>query len=124
MAQYRLLTDHVTSEGFVLEAGTVVGDDTPYPWKYANGQPMPPTPQMEGVDDAGKQAVDELNRKLYGDEAIDMSKPSEAVEAARKQEAEAQAALDAGSEPVSPQQNYDRAVAKAQAEAVAQGMPK
>src|SRR5262245_31388276 len=107
--QYRLLTDHVTPEGAILAAGTVVGDDQPCTWRYtANNEPMPPTPQMEGVDDAGKKAIDELNRRLYGDEVITLAGPSEAVAAARKQEAEAQEALDKGSEPVSPQQRWER----------------
>jgi len=125
MAQYRLLAPHIYHNGVMLETGTVVGDDTPYPWTYeANGQPMPPSNQMEGVDDDGKAKVEELHKKLYGEEAVTLGKPSEAVQAARDKEAADQKALDEGSAPVSPQQQYDRKVAEDQAKAEAEGMPK
>lgn len=60
MAQYRLLAPHVTSQGHLLDAGTVVGDDTPWPWpeELVNAQ-------MEGVDDSGREVVARRFQELY-----------------------------------------------------------
>lgn len=125
MAQYRLLAEHVTPEGVVLEAGTVVGDDTSYPWRYAhNNEPMPPSNQMEGVDDEGREKIKELNRKLYGEDAPHTVGPSEEVQAARKQQEDENKKAEEGSEPVSPMQRYERKAAEDQKAAEEAGMPK
>jgi hypothetical protein len=57
--KYRLLATHVISDA-VLPMGTEVGTDTPYRF------PGQPTPQMMGLDDAGKAAVDKVWQDHYG----------------------------------------------------------
>jgi len=57
--RYILHAQHVFAGDRLLEVGTEVGDGTPYPW------PGPPSPLMEGVDDAGRQAVEKLHNDLY-----------------------------------------------------------
>lgn len=52
MPQFRLLEPHYINDQF-LEAGTLVGDDTPYPFKGK------PSRAMEGTDDESQKAVDE-----------------------------------------------------------------
>lgn len=125
MAQYRLLSEHVTPEGIVLEEGTIVGDDTPWPWRYAhNNEPMPPSNQMEGIDDEGKEKIKELNRKLYGEEAPHTVGPSEAVQAARKKEEEDNKKAEEGAEPVSSMQRYERHMQEEYKKADEEGMPR
>jgi hypothetical protein len=125
MAQYKLLSQHVTPEGVVLEEGTIVGDDTPYPWLYPHThEPMPPSNAMEGMDDEAKEKIKELNRKLYGDESPHTLGPPEDILAARKAEEEASKKAEEGSEPVSPMQRYERKVAEEQEKAEGEGMPK
>ena len=51
MARYKLLSPHFI-DGQYLEAGTEVGDGTPF-------SITKPSIEMEGVDDAGKKAVEE-----------------------------------------------------------------
>ena len=51
MAKYRLLTKHYMYDQ-LLEEGTVVGDDTAFKIEEAMV-----SPDMEGLDDAGKAAV-------------------------------------------------------------------
>jgi len=57
--KYRLLGPHVIGDCW-LPTGTEVGTDTPYPF------PGHPSTQMEGLDDAGKAAVDAIHQALYG----------------------------------------------------------
>lgn len=86
MAKYKLLAEHVTSDGMVLPAGTEVGDGTPYPW------PMDPSNQMEGVDDDGKARVEAYWQERYGHgpdttpEAIAKAREEEAAASAKREE--------------------------------------
>jgi hypothetical protein len=105
--KYRLLAEHVLADGQLLEEGTEVGDDTPYPWRSPRGEPLPPSTQMEGLDDEGRKAVDELHQKLYGAEPY-WTEQNEDVRKAREKEAEDQRKLDEDSEPVSAQQRAER----------------
>lgn len=57
--RYRLRSQHVLAGDRLLEPGTEVGTDTPIPW------PGPLTPIMEGLDDAGRKAVEDLWQKSY-----------------------------------------------------------
>lgn len=57
--RYRLLAQHLYAGDRLLDPGTEVGTDTPYPW------PDRPSPLMEGVDDAGKAEVEKLHKELY-----------------------------------------------------------
>lgn len=57
--KYRLRSQHLLAGDRLLEAGTEVGTDTPIPW------PGPPTPNMEGLDDAGLAAVEKLWKESY-----------------------------------------------------------
>lgn len=125
MAQYRLLGPHVTSEGILLEAGTVVGDDTPWPWRYPfNNEPMPPSNQMEGCDDEGKKNIEELQRKLYGEEMMERSKVPDNVREARDKQAKEQEKLDEDSKPVSAEQKWERKALEEREKDEKEGMPK
>ena len=106
--KYRLLGPHVLSGGERLETGTEVGDETGYPWKYADGKDMDPTPQMEGLDEPSRAKVREVWQRLYGT-SPSWEGQSEEVAKAREKEAEDQKKLDEGSEPVSAQQKAERA---------------
>lgn len=99
MAKYKLLTQHVTSESVILEPGTEVGDDTDWPWK---GEP---SIHMVGVDEEGKQKVNELHQKLYGRDAPaqEAEEPSEEDKKAEQEEEKLKAA-----EPVSKLQEMER----------------
>jgi len=57
--KYRLLAPHVIADAY-LPIGTEVGTGTPY--RY----PGIPSTQMEGLDGAGKAAVDKLFQDHYG----------------------------------------------------------
>ena len=46
--KYRLKTAHISKEGHVIAAGTIVGDGEPFP------APDPPTPDMEPIDNKAK----------------------------------------------------------------------
>ena len=94
----------------MLEAGTVVGDETEYPWQLPDGSDMRPSTQMTGLDEEGKQKVDELHQELYGTSPSWQTAMTPKQEAARKEEAEKQHALNEGSDPVSPQQAYEREI--------------
>ncbi len=61
MAQYRLLVPHTTTDGVYLDAGTIVGDDTPWPWPDHLV-----TSSMEPVDDAAKKVVETRFKEAYG----------------------------------------------------------
>ena len=52
MAKYRLLSQHYSEEDKLLEVGTEVGDGTEHKWT------RPPTPEMEALDDDGKQRLE------------------------------------------------------------------
>jgi hypothetical protein len=62
--KYRLRSPHVI-EGAVRNAGTVVGDDDDCPVKYYGD----PTPDMEGLDDASRDKINEVHKRLHGIEA-------------------------------------------------------
>jgi hypothetical protein len=51
MPKYRLLVEHVTSDGRVLPPGTEIGDGTPEPW------PLDPSPWMEPLDEEGERRI-------------------------------------------------------------------
>lgn len=98
--RYRLLSPHLDRYGNRLPIGTEVGTDTPYPW------PQPPSNQMEGVDEAGKSAVNKLHQTLYGQDAPwhgRIDRLAEEREIAKRQQEE-----DARAEPVSHQQAWER----------------
>jgi hypothetical protein len=60
LPQFKLLVPHTSPQNQqYLEAGTVVGDNTPYPWVDTRGRPLPPSLGMVGVDEASQQAIDE-----------------------------------------------------------------
>lgn len=63
MAKYLLHAPHYTSDGRYLTAGTAVGDDTNQPWNDEV------TNQMEGLDDEGREKVQELHKRLYNADA-------------------------------------------------------
>ena len=108
MAKYKLLAEHVTSDGQVLPAGTEVGDGTPYSW------PMEPSNQMEGLDEDGKAKVDAFWQSRYGHpyQAPDVNPnlsdaDKAALEAEEKAKVDAQKAIEAGP-PVSEAQKLER----------------
>lgn len=105
--KFRLLADHVTAEQQVIPGGTVVGDDTSYPWRDREDKPLPVTTQMEALDDEGREMVNALHRQLYGKDRPSWEEPEAAREAHEKQ-AEEQKKLDEDSEPVSEQQRLER----------------
>lgn len=84
--KYVLLAPHVIADAW-LPAGTEVGTGTPY------RVPGPPSNQMEGLDGAGKAAVDKLFQELYGKkppwDAPDWPKPFDAEAAAKATDDEA-----------------------------------
>jgi len=122
--KYRLLAQHTAPvSGEVLEAGTEVGDDTEHPWKNRDGSDAEPSTQMEGLDDAAREKVNALHRKLYGSDPDWGGHQSEEVRQAREKEKEEQQKLDEGSEPVSEQQHLEREDAK-EREKRGQGAPR
>jgi len=123
--QYRLLGPHVTADGVVLDTGTIVGDDTPWPWRYPyNNEPMPPSNQMEGVDDEGKKNIEVLQKKLYGEDMLERNKVPEPVQQAREKEAKEQEKLDENSKPVSAEQKWERKELEEREKDEKEGMPK
>jgi hypothetical protein len=74
MAQYQLLGTHIITDSagrcIVVPSGTLVGDSTPYAITT-------PSPNMVGVDDAGKAAVTAIHDKLFNDPA--KSPPAQVV---------------------------------------------
>jgi hypothetical protein len=65
LPQFKLLVPHTHPQSQqYLEAGTLVGDDTPYPWQDHKGNPLPPSLGMAGVDEESQRIVDEQ----YSDE--------------------------------------------------------
>lgn len=111
--KFRLLADHVNSDQQVIPAGTKAGDDTAWTWRDREGKPLPVSTQMDGLDDEGRQMVNDLHQTLYGRPAP-YWEPIEAapVRAAREKEAAEQQKLDEGSQPVSEQQARERAAAE------------
>jgi hypothetical protein len=63
--RYRLRATHVTSEGRVVPAGTLVGDGTDHKWD----KDTDPSNLMEGANAAGKERVNQLHQRLYGADA-------------------------------------------------------
>lgn len=57
--KYRLRSQHFI-HGALLEAGTVIGDGTPYPFADK------PSTEMEGLDRASKEAVKHVHWDAYG----------------------------------------------------------
>ena len=98
--KYRLRTQHVLGGDRLLEAGTEVGNDTPIPW------PGPPTPQMEGLDGPGKEAVAKLHKENYNSlPPWDFeNNPEYEIHEKRRQEQE----KETDSHPVSHAQAIDR----------------
>ena len=41
----------------LIPAGTLVGDSTPYPWKAANGDYLPPSLGLTAIDAAATAAI-------------------------------------------------------------------
>lgn len=111
--KFKLLAQHVQSDGQLLEEGAEVGDETPYPWRNKDGSPQPPSTQMFGMDPEGQKMVEDLYMELYGTKPIDLVDPD--VVKARATEAEAQKKLDDSSEPVSDRQRLERRMAEARA---------
>lgn len=60
LPQFKLLVPHThpASQQY-LEAGTLVGDDTAYPWVDPKGNAVPPSLGMVGMDEGSQQAIDE-----------------------------------------------------------------
>jgi hypothetical protein len=60
MPQWKLLTPHTSPQNQqYLEAGTIVGDGTPYPWVDTKGNALPPSLAMVGMDEDSQRAIDE-----------------------------------------------------------------
>jgi hypothetical protein len=60
MPQFKLLTPHTSPQNQqYLEAGTIVGDDTPYPWVDPKGNPLPPSLAMVGMDEESQGIIDD-----------------------------------------------------------------
>jgi hypothetical protein len=98
--RYRLLVPHII-DGAPRPAGTEVGDGTGIPYDAT------PSNQMEGVDDVGKRAVNELHQKLYGREAPWHAEGSPLQRArAEVHEARQNQREELKSEPVSHQQAW------------------
>lgn len=110
--KFRLLETHVLADQTLLSGGTLVGDDTPYPWRDPNKKPLPVTTTMEGMDDEGRKMVNDLHQRLYGRGPQWSPTRSDEARKAREKEAEEQRKLDEGSEPVSTQQKAERKFAE------------
>ncbi len=54
--QYLITVPHFINST-LIPAKTLVGDNTPYPWKAANGDYLPPSLGVVAVDAAAKTAV-------------------------------------------------------------------
>lgn len=50
----RLLSLHYIDDR-LLEEGTVIGDETDVPFRFADGTPMGASSEMEGLDEEGKE---------------------------------------------------------------------
>lgn len=99
--RYRLLTPHMIG-GHYLDAGTEVGEGTSYPMAE-------PSNQMAGVDDAGKEAVNKLHQRLYGQDAMWHDENHPVAQMQRNAaDAQKQREEDHEAEPVSAQQAWER----------------
>lgn len=98
--RYRLRAQHLFAGDRLLEPGTEVGTDTEYPW------PDRPSPLMEGVDDAGKEAVMKLHKELYNRQPPWdlLDNPEYAIHEERRKEQE----NETDSDPVSHAQAMER----------------
>ena len=106
--KFRLLAAHVLPDQSIVPPGTVVGDDEGITWRDAEGNPLPVSTQMEGLDSEGETKVNELHNKLYGTAPYWEKAAPKAAQEARDKEAEEQQKLDEGSEPVSIMQKAER----------------
>jgi hypothetical protein len=99
---YRLRVQHVTSDGRMLEPGTLVGAGQEEPWD------QPPTNQMEGVNDQARKAINEVHQRLYGVDAPwhDPKVGASIADDLRVQEEQRREAADAA--PVSHQQAVEQ----------------
>jgi hypothetical protein len=60
LPQFKLLVPHThPRDQQYLDSGTLVGDNTPYPWVDPKGNPVPPSLGMVGVDEESQQAIDQ-----------------------------------------------------------------
>jgi hypothetical protein len=57
--QYRLLVDHYIADR-LLPAGTLIGAGTAVPYTDADGNPVPPSRQMEPLNEAAAGEVSRL----------------------------------------------------------------
>jgi hypothetical protein len=60
--RYRLLGDHYIADQ-LLPAGVVIGDGTSYPYVSADGEPVPPSQQMEPLNAAAEAEVKKLGER-------------------------------------------------------------
>ena len=58
--RFKLTSQHYISD-CLLEAGTEIGDGTPYAFRDADKKPLPPTAEMEPLDDEAKRLFAEYS---------------------------------------------------------------
>lgn len=58
--RYKLTAQHYIND-CLLEVGTEIGDGTAYAFRDADKKPLPPTPEMEPLDDEAKRLFAEYN---------------------------------------------------------------
>ena len=61
--RYRLLSDHYAGDQ-LLVSGSEVGDGTPWPWVDPEGRPIPPSQQMEPLNDAAKAELQKVKDRV------------------------------------------------------------
>lgn len=82
MPKFRLTTDHYMHDQ-LLGAGTLVGDDTPYPLQDNRGRPTPPSLGMVGVDEESQRIVDEHYENVRPNPELPEGPPQQAQAPAR-----------------------------------------
>jgi hypothetical protein len=86
LPQFKLVVPHTEPvSGVYLEAGTLVGDNTPHPWTDARGNVLPPSLGMVGVDEESQSLVDQqYNDEVRNDPIFPKNPEDNTPEAATK----------------------------------------
>lgn len=62
--RFKLLAQHYIDDR-LLEPGTEVGDGTSVPFRFPDGSRMVPSTEMEGVDEEGVKAVEDVRSRSF-----------------------------------------------------------
>jgi hypothetical protein len=70
--RFKLLAQHYINDR-LLEEGTIIGEGTEVPFLDAKGNPLPPSDQMEGLDEESQKLVDSVREKSWNIDNIGLT---------------------------------------------------